>query len=145
MIVQDDGLNGNPNNKTDMWLKSPQSTKYTLPQTCPTCNAVLQTDYVYIGVFPYIHTGVNMKCHSNPEHEFTFCFPYNQLMPAGYTIFDSAENTRYKTEKTCPFHPEIKLVPTRLYGDLVFNEGTKKMQLRCPTCNYSVRVTFKKS
>lgn len=136
----DDGLNGNPANKTELWLKSPPSTKYTLPKVCPTCHAYLQTDYVYVGIFPYIHTGVNMKCPSG--HEFTFCFPYNAAMPSGYTVFDSKESPRYSTSKVCPFHIDTKLVPVRLYGDLVFNEGTKKMQLRCPVCNYSVRVTF---
>lgn len=140
----DDGLNGNPANKTELFLQSPQSTKYTLPKICPKCGASLEASYVYVGVFPYLHTGVNMKCTLN-NHEFTFCFPYNKALSAGYTIFDSKDNTRFSTERVCPFHTDTKLTPVRLYGDLIFNEGTKKMQLRCPVCHYSERVTFKKS
>jgi hypothetical protein len=145
MPIEDDGLNGNPENKTEAWLKSPPSTRYTLPETCPHCKSLLQTEYVYVGVFPYIHTGVHLKCIVHSEHEFTFCFPYTRLNPAGYTVFDSEAIHFYKTDKACPFHPDTKLKPIRLYGDLVFNDGTRKIQLGCPVCCYSQRVTFNKS
>ncbi len=141
----DDGLSGNPANKTELWLKSLPSIKYFLPETCPRCKSILQAKHVYVGVFPYIHTGVYLQCIANAEHVFTFCFPYNEAMPAGYTVFDTKEVKGYSTERVCPFHPEVRLEPVRFYGDLVFNDGTRKLQLRCRRCNFSERVTFKKS
>lgn len=135
-------------NKTDLWSKTPSSTKYTLPEYCPICSvkglgATLKMAYVYVGVFPYIHAGVNLKCSENSEHEFTFCFPFSDAMASGYTVFDSTETgKRYYTDKPCPFHGE-KLKPIRLLGDLVYSDGTRKMQLACPICHYSVRVVFK--
>jgi hypothetical protein len=145
MTLQDDPNSGDPANKTDLWLKSPASPRHPLPETCPTCKSLLQAKYVYVGIFPYIHTGINLRCIVHPEHEFTFCFAYNPAMTAGYTFFDTTGTHFYKTDKTCPFHPDTHLEPFRLYGNLVFKDGTQKMQLRCPICSYSLRVTFKKS
>ena len=142
-MTVDDGLNGNPKNKTPQFLSAPPSKKYQVPQKCPYDNSPLQVQYVYVGVFPYIHTGVNFKCTEN-DHEFTFCFPYNFTLAMGYTIFDSQSNTRFSTEIVCPFHTKQHLIPVRLYGDLIFTDGTKKLQLRCPVCHFSERVTFQK-
>lgn len=128
--------------KTDLWEQIPLSTKYTLPDVCPICQQHLKVDSLYVGVFPYIHTGVTLKCQS---HEFTFCFPYNKAMNMGYTVFDSKEAKRYSTnEHLCPFHG-VKLVALRFLGDLVYRDGTKKLQLKCPICNFSKRVIFQKS
>jgi hypothetical protein len=132
---------GEINGKTLLWQSSPASAKYGLPEFCPTCKARLKVNYLYIGIFPYIHTGINMHCVNDEKHKFTFCFPYNPAMAAGYTIFDSKDNTRYYTERVCPFDG-AKLVPVRLYGDLVFTDGSRKMQLRCPQCCFSERVIF---
>lgn len=135
-----DGLNGNDANKTELWLNSPASPRYSLPSICPKCNSQLKPIYTYLGIFPYIHAGTHLECVNG--HEYTFCFPYNRAMCEGYTLFDSKDNTRGYTNRCCPFHVDTKLVPVRLYGDLVFKDGTRKMQLRCPVCFYSERVTF---
>lgn len=136
-----DGLNGDPTNKTALWLNSPASPRYQLPHICPSCKQQLTTRYAYVGVFPYIHAGINLYCQ-NCDLQFTFCFPYNKAMIEGYQIFDSTDNTRGYTERCCPFHRTTKLKPLRLYGDRVFTDGTRKMQLICPVCFFSERVTF---
>lgn len=139
-MIQSDGLNGCDSNKTQLWRDSPASPRYPLPTRCPTCHAILTATYTYLGVFPYIHSGIHLTCISG--HEFTFCFPYSKAMVEGYTIFDSASNQRGKTDRRCPFHTDVQLKLLRLYGDAVFNDGTVKMQLICPVCYYSERVTF---
>ena len=131
-------------NFTDKWMNcSPQSV-YDLPAVCPICKADLKPRECQVGVFPYLHADVGLQCWLHPEHRFWFCFPYNTNVVDGYTIFDSSEQKRYVTDKCCPFHPTQKLSPIRLYGDLVFKDGTKKIQLRCPICNYSERRLFTK-
>ena len=129
--------------KTELWLKASPSNRYNLPDTCPFCGEKLKATNVYVGIFPYIHTDFTLVCWGNAEHKFNFCFPYNKVMVAGYTVYDDADYTRYVTDYVCPFHG-VKLQPIRLYGNIVFNDGTKKMQLRCPVCNYSERKTLKK-
>lgn len=141
--MSDDFL-GNPHNKTELWLKNSPSIRHRLPKYCPTCGDVLTANYAYIGVFPYLHAGINLRCKASSTHEFTFCLPFDKAAAEGYTVFDSADSKRYSTERVCPFHAETKLQPVRLYGDLVFNDGTRKLQLRCPVCNFSERVTFQK-
>jgi hypothetical protein len=128
-------------NKTEFWEKNSASTKYDLPQTCPFCDKTLHATYVYVGVFPYIHGDITLRCDS--KHVFNFCFPFNKLMTMGFTSFDSKDTVKPVTDQTCPFHG-IKLEPIRLYGDLTFNDGTKKLQLRCPVCFYSERATLTK-
>jgi hypothetical protein len=128
--------------KTDLWLKAPQSAKYSLPDTCPTCQKPLKAKCVYVGIFPYIHADATLVCIN--DHEFNFCLPFNAVMVEGYTVFDSTESKRYYTDKCCPFHSTQKLTPVRLYGDLVFKDGKRKIQLRCPICNYSERRLFTK-
>jgi len=135
-----DGLNGNSANKTQLWLNSPASPRYPLPTVCPTCSGLLTAVYTYLGVFPYIHSGVHLTCPD--KHEFTFCFPYHKAMIEGCQIFDSASTVRGYTNRTSPFHKDTPLKPLRLYGDAVFNDGTVKLQLICPVCYYSERVTF---
>jgi len=132
-------------NKTESWEKNTQSAKYDLPQVCPYCSkhgilSGLSATYVYVGVFPYIHGDITLVCVTEPKHKFNFCFPYNKHMTFGYTVFDSKEFGKPDTEQVCPFH-NIKLDPIRLYGDLTFNDETKKLQLRCPICFYSERAT----
>lgn len=132
-------------NKTEFWTKNTASTKYQLPRVCPHCTkngllSGLTATYVYVGVFPYIHAGIQLVCTLNSEHKFAFCFPYNKAMNVGYTVFDSVEAKAPVTEQVCPFHG-VKLEATRLYGDVVFNDGTKKLQLRCPICFYNERAT----
>jgi hypothetical protein len=131
-------------NETEMWQKSPKPIRYNLPETCPFCGDKLKAKDVYVGIFPYIYTDFTLVCWANPEHKFNFCFPYNRAMAEGYTVFDDTEFKRYSTERKCPFHGE-RLKPIRVYGNLTFKDGTKKVQLRCPICNYSERVSFKKS
>lgn len=135
-----DGLNGYDANKTQLWLDSPISPRYPLPHICPKCSSQLTAGYTYLGVFPYIHAGTHLTCVNG--HEYTFCFPYNRAMIEGYQIFDSTSNLRGYTNHTCPFHPETNLKLLRLYGDKVFTDGTRKLQLICPVCFYSERVTF---
>ena len=126
--------------KTSRWGDAAHSTRYALPETCPSCGSQLKPVYAYVGVFPYVHTGVNLKC-CEEEREFTFCFPFNPVAADAYTIFDSTVSTRYVTERTCPFHG-VPLHPFRFLGDLVYTDGTRKMQLRCPICSFSERVVF---
>ena len=130
-------------NKTELWREAAASAKYNLPMHCPACDGVLYAKDVYVGIFPYIHADFTLVCRENPAHKFNFCFPYNKVMVEGYTVFDTVEIKPYRTERTCPFHG-VELKPVRLYGDLVFTDGTRKMQLRCPVCFYSERVVFKK-
>jgi rRNA maturation protein Nop10 len=130
-------------NKTDGWTKNSNSTRYNLPTNCPKCGDNLKLRHIYVGIFPYIHSDVTFTCCSNENHKFAFCLPYNKNMTFGYLILDTTEAKRYYTTKRlCPFDGET-LQPYRLWGDLVFNDGTKKLQLRCPECFYSERVTFK--
>ena len=129
-------------NTTELWDKAPPTIKYNLPETCPICGDKLRPSKVYVGIFPYIYADFTLVCWGNCEHEFNFCFPYNPVMVEGYTIFDDTESKRYYTNRICPWH-KTKLKPIRLYGNLVFNDGTKKVQLRCPICYYSERLSFK--
>jgi hypothetical protein len=132
------------NNKTELWSQAPASAKYTLPEYCPKCGGRLKAGVVYVGIFPYIHADFTLTCVSNVEHKYNFCMPFNKVMTEGYQIYDSSEQRRFYTEnRRCPFHG-TPLTPYRYYGDLVFNDGTCKIQLRCPTCFYSERVVFKK-
>ena len=133
-------------NKTGSWQKNAASTKYDLPQVCPHCSKIgllsgLTATYVYVGVFPYIHGDITLVCVTNPKHKFNFCFPYNKHMTFGYTVFDSLKYEKPVTDQVCPFHG-VKLDPIRLYGDLTFCDGTKKLQLRCPVCFYSERAVL---
>jgi hypothetical protein len=129
-----------------LWLEASASAKYNLPDHCPICleqgkHCTLKTTHVYVGVFPYIHADFTMQCRTVPAHKYNFCFPFNKAMVEGFTSYDTEAFKRYRTERVCPFH-NTTLVPVRLYGDLVFTDGTRKMQLRCPTCFYSERVVF---
>lgn len=128
-------------NTTELWSKAPAPIKYSLPEACPLCGGKLKSAKVYVGIFPYIYTDFTLVCWVCAS-EFNFCFPYNPAMAEGYSIFDTTESKRYSTERVCPFHNQT-LKPIRLYGDLVFKDGTRKLQLRCPLCFYSERVTFK--
>ena len=128
-------------NKTELWRRAAASAKYNLPKYCPKCKGALYAKDVYVGIFPYIHADFTLVCQVDEAHKYNFCFPYNKVMVEGYTVYDSAEFKLYRTEKTCPFH-NVQLKPVRLYGDLVFTDGTRKMQLRCPVCFYSERVVF---
>lgn len=132
--------------KTELWLQAPASRKYNLPHQCPTCKKLngvfvpLRATYVYVGVFPYIHTDFTLECGMG--HKFNFCMPYNKVMTAGYTVFDTKTSKKPSVEgKVCPFH-EVPLEPIRLYGDLTFNDGKQKLQIRCPICYYSERVVI---
>ena len=131
-------------NKTELWEKNSASTRYNMPEQCPTCHeqdkySSLKTTYLYVGIFPYIHADITMICPAG--HKFNFCMPYNKAMTAGYTVFDSTLFEKPLTDKKCPFH-QVKLEAIRLYGDLVFADGTKKLQIRCPICYYSERYVI---
>ena len=127
-------------NKTGSWEKNNASTKYDLPTFCPKCEGKLYATYIYVGIFPYIHSDITLVCTHDLDHKFNFCFPYNKQMTFGYTVFDTIEVKKPVTDQVCPFHG-VKLDAIRLYGDLTFNDGTKKLQLRCPVCFYSERAT----
>jgi hypothetical protein len=130
-------------NETETWSKNSADTRYNLPDYCPLCNqkgilSNLKCTYVYVGIFPYIHTDFTLNCVVNPMHKFNFCFPYNRNQTMGYQILDSKESGRPTVTYDCPFH-KVKLEATRFYGDFVFKDGTRKLQLRCPVCFYSER------
>jgi hypothetical protein len=130
-------------NETDLWKKNSASTKYNLPEHCPLCIekgvvSNLKAADVYVGIFPYIHSDFTLVCCADPTHKFNFCFPYNRNMTFGYTTFDETETIKPIVDRKCPWHNE-KLEPVRLYGNQVFKDGTRKVQLRCPTCFYSER------
>jgi hypothetical protein len=129
-------------NKTDLWQQASPSTKYNLPPTCPHCGGHLHIKDLYVGIFPYIHADFTLVCVDNAEHKFNFCFPYNKVMVEGFQILDTNDHLRFRTERKCPWHLET-LLPYRYYGNLVFKDDTRKMQLRCPICFYSERVVFK--
>jgi hypothetical protein len=125
-------------NETEAWQKNSVDARYNLPEACPFCGSSLKATYVYVGVFPYIHTDFTLVCSKNLLHKFNFCFPYNKAQTMGYTIFDSKEQGRHETSYKCPFH-QVTLEVTRFYGDQTFKDGTRKLQLRCPVCFYSER------
>jgi hypothetical protein len=136
----------NPDNKTELWLKNNHDTRYTLPEVCPLCGkeglvSGLKASKVYMGIFPYIHVDFTLTCWTEPSHRFNFCFPYNRAMTSGYTVFDSKETGKPDINRLCPWH-NVKLEPIRLYGDLVFKDKSRKIQLRCPVCYYSERYTL---
>jgi len=60
----------------------------------------------------------------------------------GYTVYNSEHLEKPIVKRFCPFHSE-KLEVTRLYGDETFNDGKRKLQLRCPVCFYSERYMLK--
>ena len=128
--------------KTELWKQAPASRKYNLPEYCPYCEARLKATYVYVGIFPYIHADFTLQCVDEESHKFNFCMPFNKVMTAGYTIYDSKLYKRFLSFERCPFH-DVPLEPIRLYGDVVFNDGKRKVQLRCPRCYYSERVVIK--
>ena len=134
----------NSPNVTEAWSRAPTPIVYSLPELCPECGSKLKAAKVYVGIHPYIYADFTLMCWDK-GHEYNFCFPYNPMMAAGYTVFDSTETKRYYTTKTCPFHKDTQLKPVRLYGDLVFSDGTRKIQLRCTKCYYSERRTFTES
>jgi hypothetical protein len=129
-------------NKTDSWELNSHDTKYDLPKFCPEigCTGYLQSTYVYIGTYPYIHADITLVC-SECKHKFNFCFPLNRKMTFGYTIYDSSLIRKPEPKIFCPFGHGL-LEPVRMYGDEVFSDGTKKLQIRCPVCFFSQRVTW---
>ena len=131
-------------NQTESWLKNSASTKYNLPDFCPICrekgiSSGLKATDVYVGIFPYIHSDFTLICQAG--HKFNFCFPFNQDMTFGYTVYDETEVPKPIVDRKCPWHGE-KLEPVRVYGNLVFKDGTRKAQLRCPVCFYSERLVL---
>jgi hypothetical protein len=133
-------------NQTESWKKNSASARYNLPEFCPICaekgvaSGLKATD-VYVGIFPYIHSDFTLVCHTDPTHKFNFCFPFNKNMTFGYTVFDETETAKPTVDRKCPFHGE-KLEVVRFYGNLVFKDGTRKVQLRCPVCFYSERAVL---
>jgi hypothetical protein len=126
-------------NETEAWSQNNASTRYNLPETCPFCQSPLKATYTYVGIYPYIHADFTLECHLNPHlHKFNFCFPFNKAQTMGYTVYDSHDQPKPKIERICPFHHE-HLEVVRYYGDAVFKDGTRKLQLRCPICFYSER------
>lgn len=133
-------------NKTEVWRQAPPSAHYyDFPTICPYCNKALIATDVYVGIFPYLHCDLTLQCIGDLEHKFNFCMPYHAAMVEGYTTLDTKEPRLFTTEHECPFHKGTKLKPIRFYGDIVFKDGTRKIQLRCPTCYYSERRIFTKS
>ena len=126
--------------KTDLWELNSHDSKYDLPHVCPVCKDYLQATYVYVGTYPYIHGDVTLEC-TCCKTKYNFCFPLNKHMTFGYTVYDSSLTRKPNPNKQCPFGHGL-LEPVRLYGDLVFVESTKRLQLRCSTCFYSERVTW---
>jgi len=137
-------------NKTDQWKTAPPSTLYELPTVCPKCEGILTVTSMHMGTFPYQYVDLNVNCTYCFE-TYNFCYPQNPIMATGITIYDKTltletiENRAYQAiyEENisfCPFHKTYELEMQRFYGDLVFNDGTMKLQIKCPKCNYYKRI-----
>lgn len=133
-------------NKTEIWKNSPPSTTYELPQNCPTCGEFLVTVKMDIGTFPYIYTDITTVCPVCLT-TYNFCYPQHPAMATGQHIYDT-EDTWYWIEVQiedeniklfCPFH-DVLLEIQRYYGNLTYSDGTQKVQMKCPKCNYYRRV-----
>ena len=133
----------NKNNKTEIWENMPPATRYDLPYNCPKCRYNrLTAIMIDIGTFPYIYADITFICESCKE-KYNFCFPQHPIHSLGKHNYDSLGILIYQTEKPeCPFH-KTKMEITRYLGNLVYSDGTQKIQYKCPTCYYWKRITVK--
>ena len=132
-------------NKTETWKNAPPSTLYQLPHTCPKCGDDLVTVNMHLGTFPYQYADLEVICYGCHQ-KYNFCYPQHPIMGEGIHIYDEYYDTteiefHIKERPECPFH-NLEMEIQRFYGNLTYNDGTKKVQLKCPKCNYYQRLTL---
>ena len=135
-------------NKTDQWKTAPPSTLYQLPIRCPECYADLITIKMHLGTFPYQYADLQLEC-VNCREIYNFCYPQHPIMAEGQHIFDTQDTWYWIEEQIddkdkdldmyCPFHHN-RLEIQRYYGNLTYKDDTRKVQLKCPKCNYYKRI-----
>lgn len=135
--------------QTEYWKIQPQAHVFKLmPLSCPICQYPLSVRLITLGIFPYLYVDVGQYCE-NCKSWYHFCLPYEDVMPSGLTIYDKDPDSLHeKLLNTiefvkCPFgHGYMRL--SRIYGNLVYQDGTIRVQLRCDTCHYFKHITIYK-
>lgn len=108
------------------------------PTTCLECGSTLTVIYVVITDFPYVHADLKLAC-TYCDFEMLYGVPLDELAGMTLQIFDTQPLSRnYEGIKKletpeCPVHKK-RMVMTKIFGDLVLDDGCFRVQFKCPKC-----------
>jgi len=131
--------------QTQKWLNQPEATLYDLPRKCPKCQDYLSPYSITLGTFPYNYADLTLKCPYCLEI-YHLCIPQSDTFGNGLSIYDSNINIIKKHQiqpkhMTCPFH-NLPMLLTKVFGDMVYSDGTVRVQYRCQKCHYFKHYTI---
>lgn len=114
------------------------SIRWVTPPSCAKCGDELALRGIHVEDFPYIHADLRADCRSCGE-AYLFGFPKRKNIGLALHVMDSnpKDVVAYQVDrgaKTCPYKGHGDMLPTKIFGDWVFNAEKVEYQWKCPVC-----------
>ena len=112
--------------------------KYVTPPICAKCGDELALMGVHVADHPYIHADLRLECRTCGEI-YLFGIPKRRDIGLALHVMDSNPKDTVARQvdfgpKVCPYEGHGKMLPTKIFGDVVFKIEKIEFQWKCPIC-----------
>jgi len=118
-----------PAGLTVKWVKHPQ---------CAKCDDDLVLRGIHVEDYPYLHADVRLECLTCGEI-YLFGIPKRKDIGLALHVMDTnpKDVVAYQmslSPRRCPYRGHGEMLPTKIFGDWVFNVEKVEYQWKCPVC-----------